>query len=53
MRKGFTIDTLTNLEIREFIKIGGNVIQIYEGVVFIEKTFKYHRLEKLLKKCLV
>ena len=33
MRNGYIIDTLTSVDICEFVKIGGKVIQIYEGVI--------------------
>ena len=31
MRNGFIVDTLTSVGIQEIVKIGGKVIQIYEG----------------------
>ena len=34
MRNGYIIDTLTSVDIQEIVKIGGKVIDIYEGVVF-------------------
>ena len=40
MRNGYIIDTLTSVEICEIVKMGGEVVEIYEGV--IEKTFKNH-----------
>ena len=33
MRNGYIIDTLTSVDIQELVKIGGKVIEIYEGVV--------------------
>ena len=33
MRNGYIIDTLTSVDIQEIVKIGGKVIQIYEGVI--------------------
>ena len=36
MRNGYIIDTLTSVEIQETIKIGGKVIEIYEGVIYRE-----------------
>ena len=34
MRNGYFIDTLTSVDIQEIAKIGGRVIEIYEGVVY-------------------
>ena len=34
MRNGYIIDTLTSVDIQEIVKIGGKVIQIYEGVIY-------------------
>ena len=34
MRNGYIIDTLTSVDICEIVKIGGKVIQIYEGVFY-------------------
>ena len=36
MRDGYIIDTLTSLDIQEIAKIGGKVIEIYEGVIYRE-----------------
>ena len=36
MRKGYIIDTLTSVDICEFVKIGGRVIEIYEGFIYRE-----------------
>ena len=36
MRNGYIIDTLTSVDIQEFVKIGGKIIQIYEGVIYKE-----------------
>ena len=32
MRNGYVIDTLTSVDIQEIVKIGGKIIQVYEGV---------------------
>ena len=37
MRNGYFIDTLTIVDIQEFVKIGGKVIEICEGVIYQEK----------------
>ena len=34
MRKGYIIDTLTSVDIQKIVKIGGEVIGIYEVVTF-------------------
>ena len=34
MRNGYIIDTLTSVDIQEIVKIGGKVIDIYEGVIY-------------------
>ena len=33
MRNGYIIDTLTSVDIQEIVKIGGKVVEIYEGVL--------------------
>ena len=52
MRNGYIIDTLTSVDIPGIVKIGGKVIEIYEGV-FIVKALSYRHLEKLKKSCLL
>ena len=47
MRNGYIIDTLPSVDIQEIVKIGGKVIEIYEGL-FIEKNLKLVHLEKLM-----
>ena len=37
MRIGYIIDTLTSVDIQENVKIGGKVIEIYEGVIYKQK----------------
>ena len=37
MRNGYIIDTVTSVDVQEIIKIGGKVIEIYEGVIDREK----------------
>ena len=36
MRNGYNFDTLTSVDIQEIVKIGGKVIEIYEGVIYRE-----------------
>ena len=49
MRNGYVVDTLTSVDIQEIVKIGGKVIQIYEGVVYRE-NFKVSRFKKVIDK---
>ena len=49
MRNGYIIDTLTSVDIQEFVKIGGRVIQIYEGV-FYRENFKISPFRKVIEK---
>ena len=46
MRNGYIIDTLTSVDFQEVTKIGGKVIEFYEGVIYRE-NFKSLLLEKL------
>ena len=36
MRNGYNIDTLTSVDFCEIVKVGGKVIEIYEGVIYPE-----------------
>ena len=47
MRNGYIIDTLTSVDIQEVVKIGGKVIQIYEGVIYRE-NFKVSSFRKVI-----
>ena len=49
MRNGYIIDTLTSVDIQEIVKIGGKVIQIYEGVIYRE-NFKVSPFRKVIDK---
>ena len=44
MRNGLHIDALTSVNIKEIVKIGGKVIQIYKGAVYRE-NFKISPLK--------
>ena len=46
MRNGFVVDTLTSVDIQEIEKVGGKVIEIYEGVFYREK-FKISPFRKI------
>ena len=49
MRNGYIIDTLTSVDIEEIAKIGGKVIEIYEGVIYRE-NFKVSPFRKVIDK---
>ena len=36
MRNGYIVDILTSVDIQEIVKIGGRVIEIYDGVIYRE-----------------
>ena len=46
MRNGYITQVLTSVDIQEIVKIGGKVIQIYEGVIYRE-NFKVSPFEKI------
>ena len=52
MRNGYIIDTLTSVDIQEIVKIGGKVIEIYEGVIYREnfKISPFRRVIDILFK---
>ena len=47
MRIGYIIDTLTSVDIQEIVKIGGKVVEIYEGVIYRE-NFKVSPFRKVI-----
>ena len=49
MRNGYIIDTLTSVDICEIVKIGGKVVEIYEGVLYRE-NFKVSPFRKIIEK---
>ena len=49
MRNGYIVDTLTSVDIQEIVKIGGKVIEIYEGVIYRE-NFKVSPFRKVIDK---
>ena len=49
MQNGYIIDTLTSVDIQEIVKIGGRVIQIYQGVICRE-NFKISPFTKVIEK---
>ena len=52
MRNGYIIDTLTSVDIQEIVKIGGKVVEIYEGVIYREnfKVSPFRRVVDILFK---
>ena len=49
MRNGYIIDYLKCVDIQEIVKIGGEVIEIYEGVIYRE-NFKVSPFRKVIDK---
>ena len=49
MRNGYIIDTLTSVDIQEIDKIGGKVIEIFEGVIYRE-NFKVSPFRNVIDK---
>ena len=49
LRNGYIIDTLTSVDIQEIVKIGGKVVEIYEGVIYRE-NFKTPPFRKFIKE---
>ena len=47
MRNGYIIDTITSVDIQEIVKIGGKVVEIYEGVIYRE-NFKVSPFRKVI-----
>ena len=46
------MDTLTSVDIEEFIQIGEKIIEIYEGVFYREK-FKVNFFERFIGKLFI
>ena len=49
MRNGYIVDTITSLDICKIVKIGGRVIEIYDGVLYRE-NFKVGPFRKVIEK---
>ena len=47
MRIGDTVDTLTSVDVQEIVKVGGKVIEVYEGVIY-RKIFTVSPFEKVI-----
>ena len=48
MENGYIIDTLTSVDIQEIVKIGGKMIEVYEGVIYRE-NFKISPFRKVIE----
>ena len=51
MRIGYTINTLTSVDVQEIVEIGRKIMERYEGVVY-RKSFKISPLRKVIEKLL-
>ena len=49
MRKGCIFDTLKSVDICKIVKMGGTVIQIYEGGIY-QENFKISPFRKTIEK---
>ena len=49
MRNGHITQVLTSVDIQEIVKIGGRVIEFYEGVIYKE-SFEINPFEKVITK---
>ena len=47
MRNGYIKDTLTSVDIQEIVKIGGKVVEIFEGIIYRE-NFKVSPFRKVI-----
>ena len=47
MRNGYITQVLSSVDIQEIVKIGGRIIQIYEGIIYRE-NFKVSPFEKII-----
>ena len=52
MRNDYIVQTLTSVDIQEIVKIGGKIIQIYEGVIYRE-NYKKVLLKKYKKRQII
>ena len=49
MRNGYIVYVLTSVDIHKIVKIGGRVIQIFEGVIY-RQNFKISPIRKVIEK---
>ena len=47
LRNGYIKDTLTSVDIQEIVKIGGRIIEIFEGVIY-QENFKVSPFRKVI-----
>ena len=52
MRIGYSIDALTSVDIQEIVKIGGKMVEIYEGVICRE-NFKVSPFRRVIENYLL
>ena len=50
MRNGYIVRTSTSVQIQEIVKIGGRVIEIYEGVIYRKNFIKISPFKKTIDK---
>ena len=51
MRNGYITQVLTSVDLLQIVKIGGKVIEIYEGVIYRE-NYKVNPFKKVIDKYL-
>ena len=49
MKNGYNIDTLSSVDIHEVVKIGGELIEIYEGGIY-RKNFRLSPFREVMEK---
>ena len=49
MRNGFIIDTLTSVDFKRIIRIGGKLVEIYEVVIY-EENFRIKPFKRVIGK---
>ena len=49
MRNGYITQILTSVDIQEIVRIGGKVIEIYEGIIY-KKNFKVSHFRRVFEK---
>ena len=52
MTNGYIIDTLTSVDVCEIVKMGGKIIETYEGNIYRE-NFKISPFSKIIEKLFV
>ena len=43
---GYITEILTNVDIDEIVIMGGNICNIYEGIIYLNNTSRFHHLNK-------